>query len=380
MAQKNGGRILRTWPLPEGGIRPAPGTAQEIEVLLNNLPHHLSEHLQRKFAPRLGDLSELYLQLGQIPECIFADPATGKTLREDMDSERCGESHIEMFSNFFCESTDGHKRKGIAGTLHRVSLITHPMRNPQKVLGVAVRVGRAMEGLVQTMTGGYGFLTTLALEHRSLVLIGRPGVGKTTALREIARILAENMELNVVVVDKTCEIAGDGDRPHAAIGKARWMPVGRPRMQHEIMREAVENQSPDVIIVDEITTPQEVEAARTISQRGVQLIATLHGETLPEIINCRERGHLTGGSATVTLSKFEADRRSDRRKQVQKRAREPIFGAALELSSRSKWVYHPDVAGAVDSYMEGDPCHAQQLTPGRATAIMAVPDKGKFKY
>ena len=72
------------------------------------------------------------------------------------------------------------------------------------------------------------------------------------------------------------------------------------------MREAVENQTPDVIIVDEISTPQEVEAARTISQRGVQLIATVHGRTLPEVIMCKERGSLLGGMASVTLSGNEA--------------------------------------------------------------------------
>jgi len=146
------------------------------------------------------------------------------------------------------------------------------------------------------------FLVDMAQKNHSLLLIGKPGVGKTTCLREIARILANDRTLNVVVVDKTCEITGDGDAPHSAIGRARWMPVGKPNMQHSIMREAVENQSPDVIIVDEISTPQEVEAARTIAQRGVQLIATVHGRTLPELIMCKERGNLVGGIASVTLS------------------------------------------------------------------------------
>ena len=203
---------------------------------------------------------------------------------------------------------------------------------------------------------------------------------KTTCLREIARILANDRTLNVVVVDKTCEIAGDGDSPHSAIGRARWMPVGRPNMQHQIMLEAVENQTPDVIIVDEISTPQEVEAARTIAQRGVQLIATVHGRTLPELIMCKERGNLVGGMASVTLSGHEAERRFDKRKQVQKRAREPIFTAALELHSRSRWIFHPNVKDAVDSYVEGEPSDAQMLTPGKAISVASIPGEGIFEY
>lgn len=184
----------------------------------------------------------------------------------------------------------------------------------------------------------------------------------------------------VVVVDKTCEIAGAGDSPHPAIGSARWMPVGKPNLQHVIMREAVENQSPNVIVVDEISSPQEVEAAKSIAHRGIQLIATIHGQTLPEIINCKERGSLTGGVATVTLSGREADRRFDKRKQVQKRAKEPVFKAALELHSRTKWVYHSHLKDATDSYFEGQQSDAMELHPGVAVAVKAVPCEGCFEY
>ncbi len=225
------------------------------------------------------------------------------------------------------------------------------------------------------------FLVEMAQKRHSLVLIGKPGVGKTTCLREISRILSDDRSLNVVVVDKTCEIAGDGDAPHAAIGKARWMPVGKPNMQHTIMREAIENMSPDVIIVDEISTPQEVEAARTIAQRGVQLIATVHGKTLPEVIMCKEeRGSLVGGVASVTLSGQEAERRFDKRKQVSKRLRDPVFNAALELHSRSKWIFHQSVKDAVDCYFEGEPSDAQLLSPGKATAVASIPGEGVFEY
>ena len=377
------GRVLRVWNPPPGGVRPADGTELEMQQLFDMLPKELSEHLRHHFASRLMDLNEIYLQLGQIPECIFADPQTGATIRQPILDSPCTDAHVELFASLFAADENNGmattKRRGIAGTLHRISLITHPMRMPEKVLGVAVRVGRAMTGLMANMTWK-SFLVDMAQRKQSLLLIGIPGVGKTTALREIARTLADDNRLNVVVVDKTCEIAGDGDSPHPAIGKARWMPVGRPNLQHEIMREAVENQSPDVIIVDEISTPQEVEAARTISQRGVQLIATVHGRTLPEIMTCKERGNLVGGVASVTLSGFEAERRYDKRKQVQKRAREPVFTAALELRSRTEWIFHPSIKEAVDCYLDGEPVDAQQLIPGKSMAIAAIPGEGIFDY
>ena len=374
------GRVLRVWNPP--GVRTADGTKDEMDILYKNLPPVISDYLQHHFATRLPDLCELYMQMGQLPECIFSDPCTGATMREDLSSAPCTEGDIAMFRNFFGADDEGEtmtKRRGITGTLHRVSLITHPMKIPEKVLGVAVRVGRAMQGLVETMAWK-SFLVDLAQKKHSLILIGKPGVGKTTCLREMARILADDKSLNVVVVDKTCEIAGDGDAPHKAIGKARWMPVGKPNMQHIIMREAVENQTPDVIIVDEISTLQEVEAARTIAQRGVQLIATVHGRTLPELIMCKERGNLVGGIASVTLSGHEAERRFDKRKQVQKRAREPVFTAALELHSRNKWIFHKNVKDAVDAYVEGEPSDAQMLMPGKAVAVAAIPGEGIFEY
>lgn len=224
------------------------------------------------------------------------------------------------------------------------------------------------------------FLYDLANKKQSLLIIGKPGVGKTTALREIANLLSQNRYLNTVVVDKTCELAGDGLEPHPAIGKARWMPVGKANMQASIMREAVENQSPDCIIVDEISSKDEVDAAKTISQRGVQLVATVHGTTLPEILHCRERGDLVGGCSTVTLSSKEADRRHDKRKQVLKRGKEPVFHAALELHSRTRWIYHPVIKDAVDAYLEGETSDSQQLEPGQATACISIPADGCFEY
>jgi hypothetical protein len=193
-------------------------------------------------------------------------------------------------------------------------------------------------------------------------------------------MLSQNKYINTVVVDKTCELAGDGFEPHPAIGKARWMPVGQPDMQADIMREAVENQTPDCVIVDEISSESEVFAANTIAQRGVQLIATIHGTTLPEILHCRQRGILLGGTKSVTISGREAERRHDKQKQVLKRAKEPIFHAAIELHSRTRWIYHPLIKEAVDTYLEGETCDAQQLEPGRAIACMSIPADGCFEY
>lgn len=379
--KSNRRRVLRTWEQPEKGVTEWEGTNDEMKTLFNTLPKELSEHLIKMFPPDiLVNLNEIYLQLGQIPECIITNKDNGgRSERITILDRACTTSEINLFGSFF----DGEakvKRKGIPGTLHRVSLITHPLKSPVAVLGVAVRVGRALQGLIETMTGGPQFLYDLALKHESLLIIGKPGVGKTTALREIANILSQNRYLNTVVVDKTCEIAGDGLEPHPAIGRARWMPVGKANMQATIMREAVENQTPDCIIVDEISSKDEVDAAKTIAQRGVQLIATVHGTSLPEVLHCRERGILLGGCSIVTLSGMEANRRHDKRKQVLKRGREPIFHAAIELHSRTKWVYHPSIKEAVDAYLEGETCDAQLLEPGRAIACKSIPADGSFKY
>ena len=182
-----GGRVIRTWNTPPLGVRPADGTADEMDILFENLPPVISKHLQDHFSDRLAELNELYLQMGQIPECIFADPFSGTGIvREDISNEPCREHAIGMFSNFFGADEETAvtmtKRRGITGTLHRVSLITHPMKVPEKVLGVAVRVGRAMQGLVDTVAWK-SFLVDMARQNQSLVLIGKPGVGKTPCRR-----------------------------------------------------------------------------------------------------------------------------------------------------------------------------------------------------
>jgi stage III sporulation protein SpoIIIAA len=386
-------KIVFKWDITQhGGVKERDGTIKEMEILFATLPVELSQHIQTLFPPdKLIQLNEIYLQLGQYPECIFTEE-DGRTCRHQILDRHCTKSEIDIFAQFF-QDEDNHtndktngrtksttKRKGISGTLHRISRITDPSRNPEKVLGVTVRVGRAMQGLLQTMASGSTFLEPLTSQRQSLLLIGKPGVGKSTALREIAFILSQDPYLTVVVVDKSKELAGDGETPHPAIGKSRWMPVGRRNLQHEIMLEAVENQSPDVLIVDEISNEDEVKAARTIAQRGVMLIATVHGQTVPELVNDRERGPLMGGITSVTLSGREADKRPDKRKQVIKRLREPVFHAALELHSRTSWIFHKNLMEAVDGYLENEPTPALLLEPGQAVEVSSVPCDGKFDY
>eukprot|EP01063_Lacrimia_lanifica_P005817 TRINITY_DN13512_c0_g1_i1.p1 TRINITY_DN13512_c0_g1~~TRINITY_DN13512_c0_g1_i1.p1 ORF type:complete len:455 (+),score=95.47 TRINITY_DN13512_c0_g1_i1:170-1534(+) len=355
---------------------------EELVLLFRRLPDAVAQALHNRFTrTRLEQLAELYIQRGRRPEAVFCDEQ-GNKQREFIVEGIITENDLRLFIDLFHERYDTEgpakarpKRAGIDGTLHRLSVITHPSKPGAPVLGITARIGRVIYGLVECMAP-----VLLHPRAASLLLIGRPGVGKTTVLRELARLLSDQVNLNVVVVDKSCEIAGDGLEPHKAIGSARWMPVGIPDHQASIMREAVENQSPDVVIVDEISTAEEVAAARTIAQRGVRLIASVHGVTLPDISNCKERGALVGGQHTVTVSGREADLRADKQKSVQKRLRDPVFLTAVELHERERWVYHPDVKGAMDFYFDHLPVECEELTPGRATRTRAVRVECGFDY
>lgn len=354
----------------------------ELDQLFRALPQAVANCLHDVVKERginLYALTEIYIQIGRKPEAIFVNHTTGQKERVFITELMVESSDIQLFADTFDGEVPAHHRIGVEGTLHRISLIVHPTRSLMRdhVLGVTARVGRVVQGTVERMAA---FMLQKEFDNKSLVLIGRPGVGKTTVLREYARLLSADTRLNVIVVDKTCELAGDSATPHSAIGSARWMPVGKPHMQHQVLREAVENQSPDVIIVDEISTPDEVEAARSIAQRGVRLIATIHGDTLPEILNCRERGNLLGGQTSVTLSDGAAAQRADRRKTVQKRLREPVFQHVLELHERERWIFHPNVKTATDSYLNGEPVDAEELFPGMRHKIVAVPDEDHFTY
>ncbi|MBN8230373.1 AAA family ATPase [Corallococcus macrosporus] len=236
----------------------------------------------------------------------------------------------------------GDNRAGIERTLHRVSAI----RNRQgRVVGLTLRVGRAIQGTID-------MLRDLVESGRNLLLLGRPGVGKTTKLREVARVLADALGKRVMVVDTSNEIGGDGDIPHPGIGGARRMQVSRPDRQHDVMIEAVENHMPEAIVVDEIGTAAEAAAARTIAERGVQLVATAHGNTLENLVLNPTLSDLVGGVQTVTLSDDEARRRGTQ-KTVTERKGTPTFDIVVEMVSRDEVRVHRDTGGAVDRLLTG---------------------------
>ena len=229
------------------------------------------------------------------------------------------------------------------------------------------RVGRAVFGTV-------AMVRDLLDGGQSLLLMGRPGVGKTTALREIARVLADELERRVVVIDTSNEIAGDGDIPHPAIGRARRMQVARPELQHQTMIEAVENHMPEVIVIDEIGTELEAQAARTIAERGVVLVATAHGNALANLIKNPTLSDLVGGIQAVTLGDEEARRRRSQ-KTVLERAAEPTFPVAVEMHSRQRWAVHTDVAATVDQLLRGLKPRVQEreLTPEGGVQLVDPP-------
>ena len=233
-------------------------------------------------------------------------------------------------------------RAGIERTLHRISA----MRNRAgKIVGLTCRVGRAVLGTVRVVED-------LISSGKSILLVGRPGVGKTTMLREMARVLADTAQKRVVIVDTSNEIAGDGDIPHPAIGRARRMQVVTPAMQHAVMIEAVENHMPEAIIIDEMGTEQEAVAARTIAERGVQLIATAHGNTLENLLINPTLSDLVGGVQTVTLSDEEARRRRTQKTILERKA-PPTFEVLVEIQSWERVAVHVDVAHTVDRLLRG---------------------------
>jgi nucleoside-triphosphatase THEP1 len=220
------------------------------------------------------------------------------------------------------------------------------MRNRRgEVIGLTCRVGRAIFGTIN-------MIRDLVESGGSILMLGRPGVGKTTALREIARVLADELDKRVVIIDTSNEIAGDGDVPHPAIGRARRMQVARPELQHQVMIEAVENHMPEVIVIDEIGTELEALAARTIAERGVQLVGTAHGNQLENLIKNPTLSDLIGGIQSVTLGDEEARRRGTQKSVLERKA-PPTFDIAVEMSERQKWVVHEEVANTVDNLLRG---------------------------
>jgi len=311
----------------------------DLDRLLEVLPSAVQMALA---APEVRDqLLEVVLDLGRVPEARY--PGRAVALGEEPIERLDLALVVERLGAF-----GGDNRAGIERTLHRISAIRN---RSGEVVGLTCRVGRAVFGTV-------AMVRDLLDADQSLLLMGRPGVGKTTALREIARVLADDLGKRVVVIDTSNEIAGDGDIPHPAIGRARRMQVARPELQHEVMIEAVENHMPEVIVIDEIGTEREALAARTIAERGVVLVATAHGNELANLIKNPTLSDLVGGIQSVTLGDEEARRRRTQ-KTVLERAAEPTFPMAVEMHHRQRWLVHRDVATTVDLLLRGQSARPQ---------------------
>jgi len=305
----------------------------DLEALMTVIPTVLCERLRE--LDRSDELLEVILDLGRVPTARYID---GEVVLSDKEVARADLDYTIARIGAF----DADNRAGMERTLHRISGI----RNRRgQVVGLTCRVGRAVYGTSD-------IIEDIIHAGQSMLLLGRPGVGKTTLLREAARILAEKKR--VVIVDTSNEIGGDGDVPHPAVGRARRMQVAQPSLQHEVMIEAVENHNPEVIIIDEIGRQLEAEAARTIAERGVQLIGTAHGNTLENILLNPTLADLVGGIESVTLSDEEARRRGTQKTVLERRS-PPTFDVLVEIVDRANFNVHHDVSAAVDSFLRGRP-------------------------
>ena len=305
----------------------------DLAAMLNVFPEEIAEAVDR--TDHFDDLLEVVLDLGRIPTARFVDGDV-KLLDRMVDHDDI--DHVVSRIGEF----DADNRAGMESTLHRISAIRNRRGN---VVGLTCRVGRAVYGTIN-------IIEDLIDSGESILILGKPGVGKTTMLREAARILAETKR--VVIVDTSNEIGGDGDVPHPAVGAARRMQVPKPSSQHEVMIEAVENHNPEVIVIDEIGRELEAQAARTIAERGVQLIGTAHGNALDNLLVNPTLSDLVGGVSAVTLSDDEARRRGTQ-KTVLERKSPPTFTILVEIQDRGRVKVHRDVGAAVDSILRGYP-------------------------
>ncbi len=305
----------------------------DIDALLNVLPSHISTSLVQR--NERSELLEVVMDLGRQPEARYHDQEiilnSSEVTQEDID-------YVVARVGDFTEDN----RAGIERTLHRISAI----RNRKgRIVGLSCRVGRAVFGTVE-------LIKDLVESGKSILLMGKPGVGKTTMLREAARVLADDLRKRVIIVDTSNEIAGDGDIPHPAIGRARRMQVPTPSMQHAVMIEAVENHMPEVVVIDEIGTELEASAARTIAERGVQLIGTAHGNSLQSLMMNPTLSDLIGGVQTVTLGDEEARIRGTQKSILERKA-PPTFDMVVEIQSWQHIAIYPDVATTVDAILRG---------------------------
>ena len=338
-------------------VDPNAQVVDNLEAFIEIFPAEITAALgERK---DIGDLLEVVLDLGRPPEARFP-------------SEQVSLSDIEVTHDQIAHVVDhvGHfgddNRAGIERTLHRISVLRNRAGEP---VGLTCRVGRAVYGSVR-------LIEDLVRSGKSVLILGRPGVGKTTILRETARVLADEADKRVVVVDTSNEIAGDGDVPHPAIGRARRMQVANTSLQHNVMIEGVENHMPEVIVIDEMSTELEALAARTIAERGVQLVATAHGNTLSNVVSNPTLSDLVGGTQTVTLGDIEARRRRTQ-KTVLERKHDPTFDIVVEIRERNVVTVHPEVGIAVDRMLRGIsiPQEERRLQPDGSveTQIKEIP-------
>ena len=328
----------------------------DLELLIDALPLRIATPLRAR--EDLRELLEVVLDLGRVPEARFPYQTVIIDPVEITDADL--EYVVERLGQF-----GGDNRAGITRTLHRFSAI----RNRKgKVVGLTCRVGRAVFGTIQ-------IIEDQVLSGKSILLLGRPGVGKTTMLREVARVLADHAHRRVIIVDTSNEIAGDGDIPHPAIGNARRMQVATPTLQHGVMIEAVENHMPEVIIIDEMGTELEALAARTIAERGVQLIATAHGNTLENLVLNPTLSDLVGGVQSVTLGDDEARRRGTQKAILERKA-PPTFDVVVEIQTWDRVAVHDNVSRVVDMYLRGLPIVPETRwldEPGRVVKVRETP-------
>ena len=306
----------------------------ELEQLTENLPFFLQEHINKHSDK--DQLLEIVLDLGRRPEARFMyGPEYLSQKRISWQDIDFIVKRISKFSN--------ENRAGIERTLHRISCI----RNRQFLInGLTCRVGRAIFGTISV-------IRDLLEYEKSILILGKPGVGKTTIIREISRILADESEKRVIIIDTSNEIAGDSDIPHSGIGRARRMQVPNTELQHQIMLEAIENHMPQIIIIDEISTNLEVLAARTIAEKGVQLVGTTHGNCLKNLIKNPPLVDLIGGIEYVTLSDEEAKRRGTQKSILERKAY-PAFEIIIEINSSKLWTVHEDIKTSVDSLLRNN--------------------------
>src|SRR5213595_1991736 len=305
----------------------------ELDQLFQALPPHINRAVKR--LDHQGLLLEVVLDLGREPEARFPDHEV------ILDETPVTSEDLEFVSSRVGSFGDDN-RAGIERTLHRISVIRN--RGGQ-IVGVTCRVGRAITGTID-------IIKDMVIGGKSILQLGRPGIGKTTMLRECARVLADEMKKRVIIVDTSNEIGGDGDIPHPGIGRSRRMQVRTPALQHAVMIEAVENHMPQVIVIDEIGTELEAAAARTIAERGVQLIATAHGQTLENLLVNPTLNDLLGGIQSVTLSDEEARRRGTQKSVLERKA-PPTFDVLVEIQDRDRVAIHVPLADVVDTALRG---------------------------